>query len=122
MGVFHTYVDAQLTSLTQSSPLIAFAKPLISRVIDNNAYKVEDMLKQVSDKNGMVDIDGILSEMVESVINTKPFKINTKFIGDIEIGGGKIKINLPLVDKALVFNHQDLIKLKDTLNYKSIDE
>ena len=96
------FVDKQLTSLSQSNPLMAFAKPLITRVIE--------------DKDGMVDVNGILSEMIDNVINTKPFKVNSGFLGELEIGSGKIKMNLPLVNRALVLSHQDLIELKDMLN------
>lgn len=85
------FVDKQLTSLSQSNPLMAFAKPLITRVIDNNSYKVEAMLKQIADKDGMVDVNGILSEMIDNVINTKPFKVNSGFLGELEIGSGKNK-------------------------------
>lgn len=64
----------------------------------------------------MVDVNGILSEMIDNVINTKPFKVNSGFLGELEIGSGKIKMNLPLVNRALVLSHQDLIELKDMLN------
>ena len=116
MTRLNNFVDKQLTSLSQSNPMMAFAKPLITRVVDNNAYKVEGMLKQIADKDGMVDVNGILSEMIDNVINTKPFKVNSGFLGELEIGSGKIKMNLPLVNRALVLSHQDLIELKDMLN------
>ena len=116
MTRLNNFVDKQLTSLSQSNPMMEFAKPLITRVIDNNAYKVEGMLKQIADKDGMVDVNGILSEMIDNVINTKPFKVNSGFLGELEIGSGKIKMNLPLVNRALVLSHQDLIELKDMLN------
>lgn len=115
MDRFHNYVDLQLTTLSQSNPLMALAKPLLSRAIENNTYKLESILKQIADKDGMIDIDGILSEMTENIINTRPFKMNLKSLGELEIGDGKIKMNLPFINKALVFNHQDLIKLKDIL-------
>lgn len=54
--------------------------------------------------------------MIDNVINTKPFKVNSGFLGELEIGSGKIKMNLPLVNRALVLSHQDLIELKDMLN------
>ena len=69
MTRLNNFVDKQLTSLSQSNPMMAFAKPLITRVIDNNAYKVEGMLKQIADKDGMVDVNGILSEMIDNVIS-----------------------------------------------------
>lgn len=110
------YINSQLNTLSQTNPLIAFTRPLITRVIDNNTYKVESILKQIADRNGMIDVDGILSEMIEGIVNTRPFKIDTKFLGELEIGGGKIKMNLPLVGKDLILNRQDLLKLRDTLN------
>ena len=36
-------------------------------------------------------------------------------MGDIEIGEGTIKLNIPLTDKRLVLNREDLIVFKDTL-------
>lgn len=57
-----------------------------------------------------------LTEIIDNVINTKPFKVNSGFLGELEIGSGKIKMNLPLVNRALVLSHQDLIELKDMLN------
>lgn len=39
-----------------------------------------------------------------------------KYGYNMTLGGGKIKMNLPLVNRALVLSHQDLIELKDMLN------
>lgn len=66
--------------------MMALIKPLASRVIDNNMYKVETLLKQISDKDGLVDIEGILTEMSGNIINTKPFKVETGLLGQLEIG------------------------------------
>ena len=120
MNKLHMYIDTQLNTLSQSNPLIALTKPLISRIIDNNTYKIETILKQISDKNGLVDVDDILSEMIDNIVNTKPFKIDTKILGELEIGGGNIKMNLPFVNKSLVLSKQDLNHLKEMLNGQEI--
>lgn len=39
----------------------------------------------------------------------------TSFVGDIEIGGGEIKFNLPLTNKRLVLNMTDLETFKEML-------
>lgn len=117
----HTYINAQLNSLSQSNPLMAIAKPLITRAIDNNVYKVESVLKQIANKDGLLDIDNILSEMIESIINTQPFRIDAKFLGELEIGGGHIKMNLPFVNKAVVLNQQDLLSLRDMLVKQTVE-
>ena len=74
------------------------------------------MLKQIADKDGLIDIDGILSETIDNLISIKPFKMDSGFLGELEIGDGKIRMNLPIVDKVLVFNKEDLINLKDFLS------
>lgn len=60
-------------------------------------------------------VKGILSEMMDNLMTTQPFTIKTSFIGDVEIGGGNIKLNIPLTDKRLVFNMSDLENFKEML-------
>lgn len=115
MDNLHKFIDVKLSTLSQKNPLLALMKPLAIRAIDNNLYKIEFLLKQVSDKDGLVDIDGILTEMSENILNTKPFKLNTGLLGELEIGAGKIKIDIPMMDKSLVLDQQDLAELKDML-------
>ena len=109
------YLIVQLDSLSKSTPVIGIAKPLISRILNNNLDKIESLLELIADKDGNIDAEQIVDEMVNNIINANPFKINTEFIGDIEIGGGNIKINIPLTDKKLVLNQNDLNILKETL-------
>lgn len=48
-------------------------------------------------------------------MTAKSFIVKIEFIGDIEIGEGTVKLNIPLTDKRLVLNREDLIVFKDTL-------
>lgn len=109
------YVINQVNILAKTNPLIGFTKPLIVRIIDNNIDKADKTLSLLADKNGNIDIENIVSEMIESVMNTKPFDIHTSFMGDINIGDGRIILNIPFIDKNLVFNQSDLETLKNTL-------
>lgn len=108
------YLHSQVTTLAKESPIIGVLKPVITRVVDNNIYKVKDTLNLISDKEGNVDIENILEEMVDSIMNTNPFKLNTQF-GDIEIGGGYIKLNIPLTNKRLILNQDDIQNFKSLL-------
>lgn len=110
------YIQKQLILVSKDNPTIALAKPFLSRIIDNNMYKVDVMLKQIADKDGLIDIDGILSETIDNLMSIKPFKMDSGFLGELEIGDGKIRLNLPIVNKVLVFNKEDLMNLKDFLN------
>lgn len=110
-----TYLGSQITRMAADSPVVGFMKPLILRVLDNHVYKIEDGLKMIADKEGNIDVEAILTEMLESVMSSRPFTINTSFIGDIEIGEGMIKMNLPVVNKRLAFSMSDLQELKELL-------
>nr|DAI06267.1 MAG TPA: hypothetical protein [Crassvirales sp.] len=112
------YIASQLDAMSKNTPIISFMKPLITRVLDKNFNKLTKVFDLIANDDGNVDIEEILTEMTESVINTDPFIFKTSFIGDVEIGGGQIKINLPLTDKRLVLNMTDLETLKEMLIVK----
>lgn len=114
-----SYVSLQLDSMSKSNPMIGFMKPFITRALDKNFGKVTKALDLISDKEGNIDIENIITEMVENLINTNPFTFKTSFIGDIEIGGGEIKFNLPFTSKRLVLNITDLETFKEMLITKS---
>ena len=110
-----SYVNTQLDSMYRTNPMIRFMKPLVTRVLDKNFSKVTKALDLIADENGNIDIEGILSEMMDNLMTTQPFTLKTSFIGDVEIGGGNIKLNIPLTDKRLVFNMSDLESFKEML-------
>lgn len=110
-----SYISLQLESMAKTNPMIGFMKPLITRALDKNFDKVSKALDLIADKDGNIDIENILAEMMENLITTKPFTFKTSFVGDIEIGGGEIKFNLPLTSKRLVLNMTDLETFKEML-------
>ena len=83
--------------------------------MDKNFSKVTKALDLIADENGNVDVEGILTEMMENLMTTQPFTFKTSFVGDIEVGNGNIKLNIPLTDKRLVFNMTDLENFKEML-------
>ena len=110
-----SYIILQLDNMTMSNPMIGFMKPLITRVLDKNFGKVKKALELIADNEGNIDVENILSEMMENVMTTRPFTFNTSIIGDIEVGGGNIKLNLPLTNKRLVLDMSDLEAFKEML-------
>lgn len=114
-----SYISLQLDSMSKSNPMIGFMKPFITRALDKNFDKVTKTLDLISDKEGNIDIENIITEMMENLMNTNPFTFKTSFIGDIEIGGGEIKFNLPFTSKRLVLNITDLETFKEMLITKS---
>lgn len=110
-----SYIMTQLDSMSKTTPMIGFLKPLVTRALDKNFNKISKALNLIADDNGNIDIENILTEMGENIMNTKPFIFNTSIIGDIEIGGGEIKLNIPFTDKRLVFDSTDLKSMKEAL-------
>jgi hypothetical protein len=109
------YISLQIDTLSNNNPMLSFTKPLITRVVDNNISKVNKTLNLIADNEGNIDVENILTEMIESVMRTQPFTFNTSFIGDIEIGGGHIKLNVPFTNKRLVLGMADLETFKEML-------
>ena len=110
-----SYISLQLESMAKTNPMIGFMKLLITRALDKNFSKVSKALYLIADKDGNIDIENILAEMMENLMTTNPFTFKTSFVGDIEIGGGEIKFNLPLTNKRLVLNMTDLETFKEML-------
>lgn len=109
------YIDQQVISMARQNPMMSFMKPIITRVIDKKFEDIHKAIDMIADKEGNIDVEAILTEMIDSVMNTNPFILNVPVVGDIEIGGGVIKLNLPVVDKSLVLNKSDLDILKEML-------
>ena len=113
-----TYIVTQIDTMSKSTPMINFMKPLITRALNNNFNKITKALDLIADENGNIDIENILTEMTEGLLNTNPFLCKTQVIGDIEIGGGQIKFNLPFTSKKLVLNMDDFQAFKEMLTTK----
>jgi hypothetical protein len=110
-----SYITLQLDNMSITNPMVGFIKPLITRAVDKNFDKAKKALDLISDSEGNIDLENILSEMLENVMKTQPFTFNTSIIGDIEIGGGYIKLNIPFTNKRLVLNMSDLETFREML-------
>lgn len=110
------FILLQIDKLSEGSPLVQFMKPLIVRAIDNGVKNTRSMIELLADANGNIDTGQIVDEMVSNVINTKPFTIKVPYLDNIIIGDGTIQINVPFIDKKVVFNTEDLNTLKELIN------
>jgi len=80
----------------------------------DNYIKLGGLLKAIEDKDGKVDIEGILSESIDNLVVAQVKKYPNVFSG-VEIGGGTIKINIPSFDKQLVFDYNDIETFKQNI-------
>ena len=92
-----SYISLQLESMAKTNPMIGFMKPLITRALDKNFSKVSKALDLIADKDGNIDIENILTEMMENLMTTNPFTFKTSFIGDMEnINEIRVRLHLTL--------------------------
>lgn len=111
--VLKIFLNRQINSLALTNPILSFSKPLITRVINNNIHKANGFLSMLADENGNIDVQSLVPEMIQSVMTTRPFVYHTEFLGDLEIGGGFIKLNIPLTNNQIVLGKNDLDVLKE---------
>ena len=109
------FLKAIIDKIGADIPAIRFFKPAIVRIIDNKAYTIESILGLLADSNGEIDINGLLLEMENNVFNMSPFTIPTEILGDIILGGGHIKFELPVVNKQVSLNRDDINLLKEMM-------
>ena len=109
------FLKAIIDKIGADIPAIRFFKPAIVRIIDNKAYTIESILGLLADSNGEIDINGLLLEMENNVFNMSPFVIPTEILGEITLGGGCIKFELPVVNKQISLNRDDINLLKEMM-------
>jgi hypothetical protein len=110
---FKIFLNRQINSLAMTNPLISFSKPLITRIVNNKIDQADGFLSMLADSNGEIDVQSLIPEMIQSVMNTRPFTYHTEFLGDLEIGGGFIKMNIPMTNNQIVLGKADLDTLRD---------
>lgn len=109
-----SFVDMKLSEMSASNPFVLLIRPVVARAVNNNIEKLDSILKLVQDKDGKIDIEGILSEMIDNLIVAQVKKY-PNVLGGIELGNGSIRVNIPFLDKALVFDSTDIETFKQSL-------
>lgn len=100
--------------MSGTNPFVLVVRPFIARAINNNITKFDSLLKIVQDEKGMIDIEGIMNEMVDNLLVAQVKKY-PDVLGGVEIGNGTVKINIPMLNKAVEFDTDDIKAFKETL-------
>lgn len=111
------FANAKLSELSSTNPVVLIARPYIARVINNNIAKFDSLLKLAQDDNGMVDIEGIINETADNLLVAQVKKY-PEVLGSVEIGNGTIRVKIPLIDKVIELDTNDLTAFKETLTSK----
>lgn len=89
--------------------------PMIFLYVSSYVFKITNVIKLIADENGNVDIIPLLNDMTKSLMETRPFVIDTGLLGDVEIGNGQIKLKVPMIDKTISLTMQDINKFRQML-------
>lgn len=108
-----SFANAKISDMATNNSIILFTQPIINRAVDNMLCKADSFLALIEDKNGCIDIEAIVDEMINNLITTKSRSYDDILSG-LTIGDGHIKMNIPLVDKQIVFDTNDI---KEMLMY-----
>lgn len=111
------FANAKLSELSSTNPVVLIARPYIARVINNNIAKFDSLLKLAQDDNGMVDIEGIINETADNLLVAQVKKY-PEILGGVEIGNGTIRVKIPLIDKVIELDTNDLTAFRETLTSK----
>lgn len=115
LELFNSFLDNKINSFCCSNPLLGLFKPVIKRVVDNNVSKLYSKVSLLADSNGNIDVENILPEMLDTLKTMEPYNIKTELLGDIVIGKGSIVLNIPMTDRVLVIDSNDLNELVNLL-------
>jgi hypothetical protein len=107
------FANAKISDMGSNNSIILFTQPILNRAVDNMLHKADSLLALIEDPNGCIDIESIVDEMITNLITTKS-RTYDDILAGLTIGDGHIKINIPLIDKQLVFDTNDI---KEMLMY-----
>lgn len=108
-----SFANAKISDMATNNSIILFTQPIINRAVDNMLGKADSFLALIEDKNGCIDIENIVDEMINNLITTKSRSYDDILSG-LTIGDGHVKMNIPLIDKQIVFDTNDI---KEMLMY-----
>ena len=110
-----TYIVDLIDNLAQNNFLISVARHVINLAIDNNFYKVENILNAIADKDNDVDVDKLIDDTIKSVLNGKNGVLPVGKICNLKFGDNSMKVELPSLNYYVSFDSNDFIKFKNYL-------
>lgn len=109
-----TYLNNKIDELSINNSLVMVLRPVIHRASKKVMCKLDKMLDFIADEKGMIDIETILTE-VENNLITATSKSYPDVFNGISVGNGKISVDIPFINKELVFTKEDIEDLKSYL-------
>ena len=107
------YVFNVVDEIAINDFIVGAIRPMIRMAIENNFYKVNNLLKVLADKNGDINFSKLVDDTMTSVLNSKQATYPIGNIAIAEFGNNALKITVPAINKFFKFESQDFIKMKN---------
>lgn len=107
------YIFKFVDDLAINDFLIGALRPMVCMAIENNFYKVNNILKVLADKDGNINFGKLIDDTMASVLNSKQATYPIGNIGVAEFGNNAVKITIPMINKFFKFEADDFIKMKN---------
>lgn len=112
------FANKKLTEALGTGFLSKAIRPAIVIYIKNNIDKLDSVLKLLTDKDGNIDAISLVNQYEETILNDAEISSFKLLGGNIELGGGKIKIAHQYLDKNVIFDEADISEFKELLTPK----
>ena len=109
-----TYLNNKIDELSINNSLVMVLRPVIHRASKKVMCKIDKMLDFIADEKGMIDVEEILNEVANNLV-TASTKSYPDILNGVSIGNGKITVDIPFINKELVFTKEDIEDLKSYL-------
>lgn len=109
-----TYLNNKIDELSINNSLVMVLRPVIHRATKKVMCKIDKMLDFIADEKGMIDVEEILNEVANNLVTASTKSYPDVFNG-ISVGNGKITVDIPFINKELVFTKEDIEDLKSYL-------
>ena len=109
------FIFSSLDNLANNDFKSSLIRPFVKTAIENNFYKVENFLNTIAEKDGNINIEKLIDDIINSVLNGKKGSLDLNPIGELEVGDGGVKIIIPSFNTFYKFTSEDFIELKNKL-------
>lgn len=112
------FVNNKLTEIIGTSTMGKLLKPVVVIYMKNNIDKIDSFLKILSDKDGNIEIINLIENYEESILNDTNISSFNVLGGSIDVGNGQLKLNIPYIEKNIIFGEDDIEEFKELLTTK----
>lgn len=107
------YIFKFVDDLAINDFIIGALRPMVCMAIENNFYKVNNILKVLADKDGNINFEKLVDDTITSLLNSKQVTYPIGNIGTVDFGNNAVKITIPIINKFFKFEADDFIKMKN---------